>query len=250
MILENKDCLEYIKSLDDNSVDLVLTDPPYFIGFDGGKGWDSSWKTESDYLDWCRKWTTECVRVLKPNRMLVVWGTLKTDTFLKYKLDILNSYENMFGQNEIIWSYNWGGRTKSNFARKHEYAWCYSKGETFLSNDGDIRIERKVKKNLRTGKDHTKGTIPTSIWEKNNHTTSKDFIGWHPTTKNLDVLDRIVKAYTNENDTVLDIFMGSGSTAISCIRTNRKYIGCELDKEYYDKILDRINNQKKLENFM
>jgi len=44
--------------------------------------------------------------------------------------------------------------------------------------------------------------------------------------------------------------MGSGSTAISCIRTNRKYIGCELDKEYYDKILDRINNQKKLENFM
>ena len=250
MILENKDCLEYIKSLDDNSVDLVLTDPPYFIGFDGGKGWDSSWKTESDYLDWCRKWTTECVRVLKPNRMLVVWGTLKTDTFLKYKLDILNSYENMFGQNEIIWSYNWGGRTKSNFARKHEYAWCYSKGETFLFNDGDIRIERKVKKNLRTGKDHTKGTIPTSIWEKNNHTTSKDFIGWHPTTKNLDVLDRIVKAYTNENDTVLDIFMGSGSTAISCIRTNRKYIGCELDKEYYDKILDRINNQKTLQNFM
>ena len=46
MILENKDCLEYIKSLDDNSVDLVLTDPPYFIGFDGGKGWDSKWKTE------------------------------------------------------------------------------------------------------------------------------------------------------------------------------------------------------------
>ena len=99
MILENKDCLEYIKSLDDNSVDLVLTDPPYFIGFDGGKGWDSSWKTESDYLDWCRKWTTECVRVLKPNRMLVVWGTLKTDTFLKYKLDILNEQKVILQEN-------------------------------------------------------------------------------------------------------------------------------------------------------
>ena len=92
MILENKDCLEYIKSLDDNSVDLVLTDPPYFIGFDGGKGWDSSWKTESDYLDWCRKWTTECVRVLKPNRMLVVWGTLKTDTSARQILNILDIY--------------------------------------------------------------------------------------------------------------------------------------------------------------
>ena len=78
-MIENKDCLEYIKSLDDNSVDLVLTDPPYFIGFDGGKGWDSCWSDETEYLDWCKEWTSECVRVLKDNRMLVVWGTLKTD---------------------------------------------------------------------------------------------------------------------------------------------------------------------------
>ena len=250
MILENKDCLEYIKSLADNSVDLVLTDPPYFIGFDGGKGWDSCWSDEIEYLDWCKEWTSECVRVLKENRMLVVWGTLKTDTFLKYKLNVLNTFENMNGQNEIIWSYNWGGRAKTNFARKHEYAWCYSKGKDFLFNDKDIRVERKVKKNLRTGKEHKEGTIPTCIWEKNNHTTSKDFIGWHPTTKNLDILDRIIKAYTNENDTVLDIFMGSGSTAISCLRTNRKYLGCELDKEYYDKIKERIDNYKNLEKFM
>ena len=249
-MIDNKDCLEYIKSLDDNSVDLVLTDPPYFIGFDGGKGWDSQWKTEQEYLDWCKEWTSECIRVLKDNRMLVVWGTLKTDTFLKYKLNVLNTFENMNGQNEIIWSYNWGGRAKTNFARKHEYAWCYSKGKDFLFNDKDIRVERKVKKNLRTGKEHKEGTIPTCIWEKNNHTTSKDFIGWHPTTKNLDILDRIIKAYTNENDTVLDIFMGSGSTAISCLKTNRKYLGCELDKEYYDKIKERIDNYKNLEKFM
>ena len=249
-MIDNKDCLEYIKSLDDNSVDLVQTDPPYFIGFDGGKGWDSCWSDEIEYLDWCKEWTSECVRVLKDNRMLVVWGTLKTDTFLKYKLNVLNTFENMNGQNEIIWSYNWGGRAKTNFARKHEYAWCYSKGKDFLFNDKDIRVERKVKKNLRTGKEHKEGTIPTCIWEKNNHTTSKDFIGWHPTTKNLDILDRIIKAYTNENDTVLDIFMGSGSTAISCLRTNRKYLGCELDKEYYDKIKERIDNYKNLEKFM
>ena len=248
-MIENINCLEYVKKLPDNSVDLVLTDPPYFIGFDGGKGWDSQWKTEQEYLDWCKEWTSECVRVLKENRMLVVWGTLKTDTFLKYKLNVLNTFENMNGQNEIIWSYNWGGRAKTNFARKHEYAWCYSKGKDFLFNDKDIRVEIKVKKNLRTGKEHKEGTIPTCIWEKNNHTTSKDFIGWHPTTKNLDILDRIIKAYTNENDTVLDIFMGSGSTAISCLRTNRKYLGCELDKEYYDKIKERIDNYKNLEKF-
>ena len=249
--ISNMDCIKYLKKLPDNSVDLVLTDPPYFIGFDGGKGWDSAWKSENDYLDWCEEWTSECVRVLKDDRMLVVWGTLKTDTFLKYKLNVLNKFENMHGQNEIIWSYNWGGRAKTNFARKHEYAWCYSKGKNFLFNDHDIRVERKVKKNLRTGKEHTQGTIPTCIWEKNNHTTSKDFVGWHPTTKNLDILDRIIKAYTNKNDTVLDIFMGSGSTAVSCLRTGRNYIGCELDEEYFTKSQDRIKNlPDKLDSFM
>jgi len=149
--LVNTDCLEYLKTIEGESVDLVLTDPPYFIGFDGGKGWDSQWKTEDEYLDWCKEWTVECARVLKPNRMMVIWGTLKTDTFLKHKLEILNKIPELYGQNEIIWSYNWGGRQKKNFARKHEYAWCYSKGEEFLFNADDIRVERKLKKNIRTG---------------------------------------------------------------------------------------------------
>ena len=269
-MIENKDCLEYLKTFEDESVDLVLTDPPYFIGFDGGKGWDSQWKSEEEYLEWCKKWTSECVRVLKPNRMLVIWGTLKTDTFLKYKLNILNSYDDMVGQNEIIWGYNWGGRAKTNFARKHEYAWCYSKGKDFLFNDHDIRVERKVKKNMNLEKkllkefkeknpDATKdqiqkykkenidpktlfnkGTIPTCIWVKNNHTTSKAFVGWHPTTKNVDILERIIRAYTNEEDVVLDVFSGSGSTAVAAIKCNRKFSGCELDEEYYGKSLDRI----------
>ena len=222
MMLENKDCLEFLKSVPDNSVDLVLTDPPYFIGFDGGKGWDKQWKSEQDYLDWCKSWTDECVRVLKPDRMLVVWGTLKTDTFLKYKLQTTEDHDVLTAQNEIIWSYNWGGRAKTNFARKHEYAWCWSNGDNFLFNDSEIRVERKVKKNLRTGKEHTQGTIPTCVWEKNNHTTSKDFIGWHPTTKNLEVLERIIRGYTLEGDTVLDCFLGSGNTAVAAERSNRK----------------------------
>jgi DNA modification methylase len=245
-MIENKDCLEYLKTLEDNSVDMVLTDPPYFIGFDGGKGWDSQWKNEYDYLSWCVQWTHQCVRVLKPNRMLIVWGTLKTETFLRYKLEISDKFPMLMPQNEIIWSYNWGGRSKINFARKHEYAFCWSKGDVFLFNDNDIRVERKVKKNLRTGQDHTQGTIPTCVWEKNNHTTSKEFCGWHPTTKNLEVLEKMIRAYTNENDTVLDIFMGSGSTAIAAERCNRKYIGCERDSEYHSKSLQRIKEQNPL----
>ena len=237
--ITKKDCLKYLETVEDNSIDLVITDPPYFIGFDGGEGWDKQWKTERDYLKWCNQWTNHLVRVLKPNRMMIVWGTLKTDTFLKYKL-LLSLFDELRPQNEIVWSYNWGGRTKNNFARKHEYAWCYSKGDNFLFNDSDIRVERKVKKNLRTGKDHTQGTIPTCVWEKNNHTTSKDHCGWHPTTKNLEILQRMIKAYSNENDTILDIFMGSGSTAIACKLTNRNYIGCESNNNYIKLMQERI----------
>ena len=245
------DCLEYLSTLDDDSVDLVVTDPPYFIGFDGGKGWDSQWKTELDYLQWCEQWTNECVRVLKPNRMFIVWGTLKTETFLKYKLETsATHYKTLTPQNEIIWGYNWGGRAKNNFARKHEYAWCWSKGKDFLFNDKEIRVERKLKKNIRTGKDYTEGTIPTCIWEKNNHTTSKDYCGWHPTTKNLEVMERIVRAYTLESDTVLDIFMGSGSTAIAAKRSGRNYIGCERDEEYYNKLHERIVSETNVLDFI
>lgn len=239
--LSNMDCLEYLKQLEDNSIDLVLTDPPYFIDYDGGKGWDSQWKTEKEYLDWCEQWTRECIRVLKENRMFVVFGTLKTDTFLRYKLDILNSIPGLVGQNEVIWSYNWGGRTKENFARKHEYVWCYSKGDKFLFNADDVRIERKQKVNIRTGQPHERGTIPTCVWEKNNHTTSKEYVNWHPTQKPLEILERFIKGYTNVNDKVLDIFSGSGSTMIACDNTDRSFFGCELDQEYYNKSMARFN---------
>ena len=140
-VIENKDCLEYLSTLPSDSVDMILTDPPYFIGFDGGKGWDKQWKNEYDYLSWCLQWTHQCVRVLKPNRMLIVWGTLKTDTFLRYKLETSDKFPMLTSQNEIIWSYNWGGRAKNNFARKHEYAWCWSKGEEFLFNDAETLSE-------------------------------------------------------------------------------------------------------------
>ena len=163
----NIDALEFLQTIPDNSIDLVLTDPPYFIGFDGGKGWDKQFDNEKDYLQWCQEWSKECVRVLKPNRMFVVWGTLKTDTFFKYKLETLENNNELYGQNEIIWSYNWGGRSKKNFARKHEYAWCFSKGKEFLFNADDVRIERKMKTNPRTGIDYANGTIPTLVWEKN-----------------------------------------------------------------------------------
>ena len=146
--LLNQDCIQFLKQLPDESVDLVVTDPPYFIGYDGGKGWDSQWETEEDYLDWCKEWTSECARVLKPGKCLYVWGTTKTDTFLKYKLDVLNSLEDMVYQNWIIWAYDWGGRTKKKFPRKHEDLLMYSKGKEFDFFADSVKVERAVKSNM------------------------------------------------------------------------------------------------------
>jgi DNA modification methylase len=61
-IYKNLDCLEFLDSIPDESVDLILTDPPYYIGYDGGKGWDTQWKSDQDYLDWLKEWTLKCVK--------------------------------------------------------------------------------------------------------------------------------------------------------------------------------------------
>lgn len=236
---KNIDCFKYLQSLPDESVDMILTDPPYFLGYDAGRGWDSQWKSDSDYLGWCDIWAKELARVLKPNRMMCIFGTLKYDNFLKMKINTLSQIPNFHAQPEIIWSYNWGGRSKTNFARKHEYIWCYSKDKQFLFNADDVRIERKQKVNIRTGEGYEKGTIPTCVWEKNNHTTSKEYCDWHPTQKPLMILERLIKAYTNPGETVLDIFSGSGSVMIAADNTSRNFKGCELDPEYYNRSIER-----------
>jgi adenine-specific DNA-methyltransferase len=92
--LKHADCLDFLSGMENESVELVLVDPPYHIGYDT---WDNQWSSEKDYLDWCREWTQEAARVLKPQGMLCVWGTLKTDTFLRYKLQVLNEHKDLKG---------------------------------------------------------------------------------------------------------------------------------------------------------
>lgn len=237
-MIVNKDCLDFLRELESESVDLILVDPPYFEIV--SNEWDRQWESESEYLSWCQEWTAESVRVLKPSRCLYVWGTTKSDTFLRYKLDVLNSFTDLVYQNWIVWSYDWGGRTKKTFPRKHEDLLMYSKGPWFLFNSDAIRIPYKMQTNVRkTAINNPLGKIPTDVWEKNNHTASKEYVKWHPTQKPIVLLERIVKANTNKGDLVVDFFSGSGSTAIACDNTGRKFSGCELDKEYYEKSLVR-----------
>lgn len=249
--IKNQDCIDFLSGLDDNSVDYINVDPPYNIGYDGGDGWDT-WPTEDSYLEWCDKWLQECARVLKPNRMLSVWGTQKTDLFFRLKLEVMNKLPGMVSQPAIHWSYNWGGRPRNNFAHKFETAWCYSKGSEFYFDRTKVEVERKMKINVRTGKEYDNGTIPTTIWEGNLTTNSKEAkeSKFHPTVKPQFILQRMINAYTPPGGVVLDCFSGSGSTALACIQTGFDFIGCELNKEYYDKSLERLEvHRPKLERF-
>jgi site-specific DNA-methyltransferase (adenine-specific) len=239
MRLDHADCLEFLASIPDESVELIIADPPYFRRVKDY--WDNQWKSEQDYLAWCDKWIAESVRVLAPGGCLYVWGTTKSDTFLRLKLNVLNRYEELVYQNWIVWNYDWGGRTKKTFPRKHEDLLMYSKGKTFTFNADDVRVPYKMKSNVRsTAQNNPKGKIPTDVWTKNNHTTSREYAGWHTTQKPIALLERIVLANTDPGDTVVDFFSGSGSTAVAALRHDRKFAGCEFDINYYLKSKQRI----------
>ena len=289
-ILKKEDCMKFLETLEDESVDLVCVDPPYFEILKNS--WDNQWSSEEEYIEWCRLWTMECFRVLKTGGCFYVWGTTKTDTFLNYKLEVLNKIDDAFYQNWIIWAYDWGGRTKKKFPRKHEDLLMYSKGKEFDFYADQILVERAVKSNmnitrkinllkkvqegLQLGVVHfsdsdihswkkykfdkldpenyqknlddllkkdqklSKGKIPIDVWTKNNHTTSAEYAGWHPTQKPIELLERIIKAHTKEGEVVLDIFSGSGSTLVAADKCKRLFVGCEFDEEYYLKSLDRL----------
>ncbi|MEK9694716.1 MAG: site-specific DNA-methyltransferase [Candidatus Poseidoniales archaeon] len=237
--LQVRDCLEYLSGIEDNSVDLVIVDPPYFEIIKDA--WDNQWDSEEDYLNWCRQWTAECFRVLKPGKCFYVWGTTKQDTFLRYKLNVLNSMPDAHYQNWIIWAYDWGGRTKKKFPRKHEDLLMYSKGKEFPFYADEVRVPYKMAKSVRKGKElNALGKIPTDVWIKNNHTTSKEYAGWHSTQKPIKLLERIIKAHTQPGEIVLDCFSGSGSTMIAANNLGRSFMGCETDQEYCDKSLERL----------
>lgn len=242
--LKHADCLDYLSTLADESVDLVIADPPYFEIIK--EDWDNQWASEQEYLNWCRRWTEECFRIMKPETCFYVWGTTKQDTFIKYKLEVLNNIPQAQYQNWIIWSYDWGGRTKKKFPRKHEDILMYSKGDVFPFNADDIRIPYKMLKNVRAeAQNNPLGKVPTDVWEKNNHTASREYVGWHSTQKPISLTERMIKAHTQPGDIVLDCFSGAGTTMIACANTGRSFQGCEFDAEYVEKSLERF---KKLSN--
>jgi len=233
--LRKGDCLELMKDIPDKSINAIIADLPY--GTTANK-WDS-------VLDLNKLWT-EYERILTPKGNIVLFGA----GLFAFKLALSN--EKLF-RYDMVWKKSKCGSpftAKHMPLKKHEMILIFGKPASKYNPqmvDGKPykRTSKKGTNNMNYGaKD---GFEYGSLDGKRHPNTILDFAQkWrrqdqlHPTQKPLALMEWLVKAYTNEGDVVLDNTMGSGSTGVACVNTNRKFIGIEMNEKYFNIACDRI----------
>lgn len=224
--MHNGDNLEFLEG-EITPVDLVYADMLY-DNFD------------FDWIDLCRDW-------LKDTGSIFIQTDYRSVAEVKLYLD------GLFGKstfiNWIVWPYDWGGRSKKRFGRKHDDILWYSKTQEYKFYPERVLIPKKVlsKGFNPSGRTHK---IPTDVWNDigNFHTMSKERvkgydgknIRWQ---KPLRLMDRIILSTTDVDDIVLDPFLGTGSTGVSAIRNDRRFIGLELDEKIFSIAEDRLKKE-------
>jgi len=220
------DCLEILPMLDDNSVDAVITDFPF--AYSSNK-WDVSAESVEALVGQC---------IVEFSRLITRDGSL----FMMLGPNsvaraVICAEEQGFSLvNWIVWRFDLGYHSKSRFkSRAYHIPWMCRGSWTF--NTDDVRIpHRTVDK-----RNNPNGAVPSDVWTdiSEPRKNSKEYAG-HKGQKPLSLLLRIVSAATNVNDTILDPFMGSGTTGVACANTNRDFIGIEINSEYYEIAKARI----------
>jgi site-specific DNA-methyltransferase (adenine-specific) len=222
-----------MKSIPDGSIDAIITDPPY--GTTACK-WDSVIPFEPMW--------EELKRIIKPNGAIVLFGSQPFSSAL-----IMSNYK-MF-KYELIWDKVQGKQpflAKIQPMKSHENLLIFAKnkinynpqmsiGKPYTDKrKGQIAKTEHYTKFERQGYENKSERYPISILKYNNPNTA----GMHPTQKPVALLEYLVKTYTNENETVLDFTMGSGTTGVACKNLNRNFIGIELDDKYFEIAKSRI----------
>jgi len=240
------DNLELMKTLQDNYIDLIYCDILYGTGrnFDDYQDLKCDRKIiEEHYIPRLK----EMYRVLKNTGSIYLQMDTRINHWMRCLMDDVFGYDNF--RNEIIWSYNWGGRSKTKFAQKHDTIFFYSKTNNYNFYTDKIRIPYKTivsekTKNPLVNRDKlNKGQIPTSVWTDITiiHTNSKEAKeNKYNTKKPEKLLERIIKASSNENDLVADFYLGSGTTAIVCKNLNRNFIGCDISEKAIEISKNRV----------
>lgn len=225
------DAISLFKSLDDETVNLIIADPPYNLGKDYGNNHDL--KGFDDYILFTKEWLMEAKRVLKPNGTIYVFMGVR---FISYLYGIMDKDLKLFFNSWIVWHYTQGlGKTKG-FSPRHDDILVFNKGKEFIFNLDDIRVPQKFYRE----RNNMRGANPGDVWQFSHVHYSNPNRQNHPTQKPEGVIERIVLASSNENDLILDPFSGSGTTLRVCQQLNRKAIGFELNPEYVEMTKQRL----------
>lgn len=237
------DALEVLATIPDESVDLIFVDPPYNIGknFAGRK---DKWKTDEDYLNWCYQWIDLCIRKLKPNGSFYVMTSTQFmpyfDIYLRDKVTILS---------RIVWSYDSSGvQAKNYFGSMYEpILYCVKDKNNYTFNADDIMVEAKTgaKRKLidyrkNPPQPYKTEKVPGNVWNFARVRYRMEEYENHPTQKPISLLERIVKASSNEGDVVLDPFCGTFTTCFVAKELKRNFIGIEIQEEYFKIGLRRL----------
>jgi site-specific DNA-methyltransferase (adenine-specific) len=244
------DVLEVLKNnIDDNSVDLVFVDPPYNIGKDFN-GLKDKWKNDEDYLNWCYQWIDLLLAKLKKTGSLYIMTSTQFmpyfDIYLRKKIEILS---------RNVWSYDSSGvQAKKFYGSMYEpILFCVKDKKKYTFNSKDILVEAKTgaKRKLidyrkNPPQPYNTQKVPGNVWDFPRVRYRMSEYENHPTQKPIALLERIIKASTNEKDIVLDPFSGTFTTSYVAKTLNRKSIGIEINEEYSKIGIRRVLEQLEL----
>lgn len=225
------DALEELKKIPSESVELITTDPPYNLNKDYGKSND---KLEHDeYLNFSRQWVAECYRVLKPTGTIYIFMGMKYISYIYQILEETGFYFNSW----VTWFYTQGiGKTKG-FSPRHDDILMFTKHEKkFTFNLDNIRVPQKFYRSVN----NMRGANPGNVWEFSHMHYCNAKRQQHPTQKPEGLYERMILASSNEGETVLDPFGGSGTCAHVCQHTGRRCISIDNNPDYIKMAADRL----------
>jgi site-specific DNA-methyltransferase (adenine-specific) len=228
----NGDCIALLKSFPSNHFDLIVADPPYNLGKDYGNETDS--QEFNEYIDFTKKWTTECKRVLKNTGTIYIFMGFR---FISYLYQILDKDQKLLFNNWICWHYTQGIGKKKGFSPRHDDILMFTKSEKFYFDIDSIRIPQKYYRSIN----NMRGANPGDVWEFSHVHYCNGNRQEHPTQKPEGLIERMILASSQENDLVLDPFSGSGTTLRVCQQLQRNCVGIEINPTYVENTKERIS---------
>ena len=231
------DCLDVLRKIPDQSIQLAICDPPYNINV-------AAWDDHAHYVDWAGKWIGEMERVLKPSGNFVLFGGLQYQSEagsgdLLSLMSWMRTHSKMGLTNLIIWNYPNGMSAQRFFANRHEeIAWFAKTPKYYFDLDAvrapldseRLQIYKRDKRLNPQSLD--KGINPTNVWRiPRLNGNSKQRVG-HPTQKPKALIERLVRALSYPGSTLLDVFAGSGVTTAVAIETGRHSISSDVDRSF------------------